>query len=96
MALHGSKIRRDMKWVLGTRVLISFILLSSYVTSSHQYTNQKTTPSSSNETKGVDNANGHAKVFYKHTWPVRVFNSQKLPLAIISKYFFYFFFRFIE
>jgi hypothetical protein len=73
MALHGSKIRRDMKWVLGTRVLISFILLSSYVTSSHQYTNQKTTLAS-NETKGVDHANEHAKVFYKHNWPVRVFN----------------------
>ncbi|KAI5431996.1 hypothetical protein KIW84_035944 [Lathyrus oleraceus] len=43
---------------------------NSYVTSSQQHTDQKTTPAStsSNETKGVD-ANHHAKVFYKHTWP---------------------------
>jgi len=76
MAMHGSK-RRDMKWVILGRsriLLICFLLLiSAYVTSSHQYTDQKATPAS-NETKGVDI---HAKVFYKHTWPVSVFNIHK-------------------
>lgn len=71
-----------MKWLIPGRsrvLIISFLLLlSAYVTSSQQHTDQKTTPAStsSNETKGVD-ANHHAKVFYKHTWPVRVFNIHK-------------------
>ncbi|CAJ2677274.1 unnamed protein product [Trifolium pratense] len=79
MALHGSKIfRRDMKWVL-----ISFILLSAYVTSSHQYTSQKTTPAF-NDTKGVDHDNDHAKVFYKHTWPGMKFGWRIIVGTIIG------------
>ncbi|AET04372.2 sulfite exporter TauE/SafE family protein [Medicago truncatula] len=65
MVVRGSE-RRNVKWVIPGRsrvLIISLLLLSSYVTSSHQYTDQKTTPPS-NETKG-----DHAKVFYKHTWP---------------------------
>jgi len=71
VAVRGSK-RRNVKWVIPGRsrvLIISLLPLSSFVTSSHQYTDQKTTPPPSNETKG-----DHAKVFYKHTWPVRVFN----------------------
>ena len=70
MAVRGST-RRNVKWVIPGRsrvLIISLLPLSSFVTSSHQYTDQKTTPPS-NETNG-----NHAKVFYKHTWPVRVFN----------------------
>ncbi|XP_073226330.1 sulfite exporter TauE/SafE family protein 3-like isoform X3 [Cicer arietinum] len=72
MALHGSK-----------RVLVIcflLILLSAYVTSSHQYTDQKT-----NETKGVDgNYNHHAKVFYKHTWPGMKFGWRIIVGTIIG------------
>ncbi|AET04373.1 sulfite exporter TauE/SafE family protein [Medicago truncatula] len=85
MAMHGSK-RRDMKWVTLGRsrfLLICFLLLlllSSYVTSSHQYTDQKATPAS-NETKGVDI---HAKVFYKHTWPGMKFGWRIIVGTIIG------------
>lgn len=68
MAVHGSKGRDVVKWV----VLIAFLLLSTSVTSSHQNTDPKITVSASNETKGVHDANNlHAKVSYKHKWPVR-------------------------
>ncbi|XP_061362599.1 sulfite exporter TauE/SafE family protein 3-like [Gastrolobium bilobum] len=63
MAVRGSK------WWVAEWVLVVFLLLVSVaVTSSHQNTVQKTTSAASSETKGVD-ANDHAKVFYKHTWP---------------------------
>lgn len=81
--MHGSNIR-DMKWVILGRsrfLLICFLLLlSSYVTSSHQYPDQKATPAS-NETKGVDI---HAKVFYKHTWPGMKFGWRIIVGTIIG------------
>lgn len=53
------------------RVLIVFLLLVSlYVTSSHQNTDQNS--SEFNITKRVETNDHDAKVFYKHTWPVRV------------------------
>ncbi|KAI5384811.1 sulfite exporter TauE/SafE family protein 3 [Lathyrus oleraceus] len=88
MAVHGSK-RRVMKWLIPGRsrvLIISFLLLlSAYVTSSQQHTDQKTAPAStlSNETKGVD-ANHHAKVFYKHTWPVMKFGWRIIVGTIIG------------
>ncbi|RDX75539.1 Sulfite exporter TauE/SafE family protein 3, partial [Mucuna pruriens] len=81
MAVHGSK-RWDVKWV-AERVLIAFLLLVSvYVTSSHQNTDQKTI-SASNETKGVD-TNDHARVFYKHTWPGMKFGWKIIVGSIIG------------
>lgn len=81
--MHGSNIR-DMKWVILGRsrfLLICFLLLlSSYVTSSHQYPDQKATPAS-NETRGVDI---HAKVFYKHTWPGMKFGWRIIVGTIIG------------
>jgi len=59
---------KAMKWV-PDRVLIVFLLVSLYVTSSHQNTDQN---SEFNVTKRVETNDHEAKVFYKHTWPVRV------------------------
>ncbi|CAI8618754.1 unnamed protein product [Vicia faba] len=86
MAVHGSK-RRDMKWLIPGRsrvLIISFLLLlSAYVTSSPQYTDQKTAPASSNETKGVG-VSHHAQVFYKHTWPGMKFGWRIIVGSIIG------------
>ena len=70
MAVHGSK-RWAVKWV-AEKVLVAFLLVSVYVASSQQNTDQKTISSASNETKGVDTKAHHAEGFYKHTWPVSV------------------------
>lgn len=67
--LHGSK------WWDVRRVLIAFLLVSASV-ASLENTEKKTT-SASNEAKGVE-ANHHAKVFHKQTWPVRMFTSEIL------------------
>ena len=72
MAVHGSK-RWGVKWVAERVLLVAFFLLVSvYVASSHQNTEQKPVSSPSNDTKGVDTNGHHANGFYKHTWPVSV------------------------
>ena len=79
MAVHGLKWW-DVKWVAGRVLIIVFLLLvSASLTSPQQDIDQRTTSASNNETKGVD-AYHRAKVFYKHTWPVRMFTSPKLML----------------
>ncbi|XP_027347002.1 sulfite exporter TauE/SafE family protein 3-like [Abrus precatorius] len=77
MAVRGSNVKR-----VAERVLIVFLLLSVYVTPSHQNTDQETT-SASNETKRVD-TNYHAKVFYKHTWPGMKFGWKIIVGSIIG------------
>ncbi|XP_020216076.1 sulfite exporter TauE/SafE family protein 3 [Cajanus cajan] len=79
-AMHGSR-RWGVK-LAAERVLIVFLLLSVYVTSSHQNTDQKTM-SASNETKGVD-TNDHVKGFYKHTWPGMKFGWKIIVGSIIG------------
>lgn len=71
MAVHVPR-RWDVKWVVGKALIAFLLLVSVSATSSHQNTDNKTT-SPSNGTIGVDY---HAKAFYKHHWPVRVFTSQ--------------------
>lgn len=62
MAVHGSK-RWAVKWV-AEKVLVAFLLLVSvYVASSQQNTDQKTVSSASNETKGIDTNAHHAEGF---------------------------------
>ncbi|KAL2343220.1 hypothetical protein Fmac_004505 [Flemingia macrophylla] len=80
-AVHGSK-RWGVKWV-AERVLIAFFLLVSvYVTSSHQNTDHETMLAS-NETKGVDTGD-HDKGFYKHTWPGMKFGWKIIVGSIIG------------
>ncbi|KHN48052.1 hypothetical protein glysoja_015522 [Glycine soja] len=83
MAVHGSK-RWAVKWV-AEKVLVAFLLLVSvYVASSQQNTDQKTISSASNETKGVDTKAHHAEGFYKHTWPEMKFGWKIIVGSIIG------------
>ncbi|KAH1236907.1 Sulfite exporter TauE/SafE family protein 3 [Glycine max] len=83
MAVHGSK-RWAVKWV-AEKVLVAFLLLVSvYVASSQQNTDQKTVSSASNETKGIDTNAHHAEGFYKHTWPEMKFGWKIIVGSIIG------------
>ncbi|KAL2616206.1 hypothetical protein AAZV13_08G112900 [Glycine max] len=82
MAVHGSK-RWAVKWV-AEKVLVAFLLVSVYVASSQQNTDQKTISSASNETKGVDTKAHHAEGFYKHTWPEMKFGWKIIVGSIIG------------
>ncbi|KAK8472579.1 hypothetical protein PHAVU_002G245000 [Phaseolus vulgaris] len=65
------------------RVLIVFLLLVSlYVTSSHQNTDQNS--SEFNITKRVETNDHDAKVFYKHTWPRMKFGWKIIVGSIIG------------
>jgi len=70
----------DVKWV-AAKALIAFVLLVSVSATpySHQNADNKTP---SNGTIGVDY---HAKVFYKHHWPVR--KNAHFTVTSITKYF---------
>ncbi|XP_017432769.2 sulfite exporter TauE/SafE family protein 3 isoform X6 [Vigna angularis] len=76
---------KAMKWV-PDRVLIVFLLLllSLYVTSSHQNTDQKTVSSEIHVTKRVQTNDHDAKVFYKHTWPRMKFGWKIMVGSIIG------------
>ncbi|KAK7318890.1 hypothetical protein RJT34_03597 [Clitoria ternatea] len=79
MVMHGSK-RWDVKWV-AERALIAFLLLVSlYVTSSLQNSDQKP----SNETKGVGVDTNHPQGFYRHTWPGMKFGWKIIVGSIIG------------
>jgi len=67
MAMHVLSQRWDVKWVAG-KVLIIALLLPVTVSA-------KNTTSESNEITGVGTGY-HAKVFYQHSWPVRILPSQ--------------------
>jgi len=71
MAVHVLSQRWDVKWVAG-KVFIALLLLVTV--------SAKNTTLESNETTGVGSGY-YAKVFYKHTWPVRIFTSQKSMIA---------------
>ncbi|KAH1250886.1 Sulfite exporter TauE/SafE family protein 3 [Glycine max] len=84
MAVHGSK-RWGVKWVAERVLLVAFFLLVSvYVASSHQNTEQKPVSSPSNDTKGVDTNGHHANGFYKHTWPEMKFGWKIIVGSIIG------------
>ncbi|WVZ24790.1 hypothetical protein V8G54_003334 [Vigna mungo] len=76
---------KAMKWVPDRLLIVLLLLLLSlYVTSSHQNTDQKTVSSEIHVTKRVQTNDHDAKVFYKHTWPRMKFGWKIIVGSIIG------------